>query len=58
MDEDDEVVAYAVADIWDDNIINAILSIFRTIFVSIVLAASALIFTKDVVYLIIYKLIG
>lgn len=43
--EDD---GYAIADLSNDNFMNAILSICRTIFVSIILAGGAMLFSKDV----------
>lgn len=41
-------MALSVVDITNDYTLNAILSIIRTIFVSIVLGAGAMLFSKDV----------
>jgi hypothetical protein len=48
MQDSGQVVAYSAADISNDNITNAILSIFRTIFVCMIMAGSAIIFSRDV----------
>ncbi|CAD8132326.1 unnamed protein product [Paramecium pentaurelia] len=48
IDSNDILVTCSVADLVEYNKINAILSIFQTIFVCIVLAASAVLFNKDV----------
>lgn len=48
MQVDGNVVVYSAADISKDNITNAILSIFRTIFVCMIMAGSAIVFSKDV----------
>jgi len=43
-----ELTGYAILDLRGDNELNAILSIARTIFVSIVLSAGAILFSSDV----------
>jgi len=40
-------MGYAVTDIRIDQMLNAILSIIRTVFVSVVLGAGAMMFSKD-----------
>ena len=45
---DGSTVALAIVDVRKDYSLNAILSIIRTIFVSIVLGAGAMVFSKDV----------
>ncbi|CAD8157087.1 unnamed protein product [Paramecium octaurelia] len=52
-DDDNQLITYSVSDLVDYNKINAILSIFQTVFVCIVLALSAILFNKDVTELII-----
>jgi hypothetical protein len=47
-DSDGALLVYSIASMYEENRINAILSIFRTIFVCILMASSAIIFTKDV----------
>jgi hypothetical protein len=44
----DETIALSIVDVRSDYTLNAILSIIRTIFVSIVLSAGAMLFSKDV----------
>ncbi|CAD8085296.1 unnamed protein product [Paramecium primaurelia] len=52
-DVNNQLITYSVSDLVDYNKINAILSIFQTVFVCIVLALSAVLFNKDVTELII-----
>ncbi|CAK86482.1 unnamed protein product (macronuclear) [Paramecium tetraurelia] len=52
-DANNQLITYSVSDLVDYNKINAILSIFQTVFVCIVLALSAILFNKDVTELII-----
>ncbi|CAD8181513.1 unnamed protein product [Paramecium octaurelia] len=52
-DTNNQLITYSVSDLVDYNKINAILSIFQTVFVCIVLALSAVLFNKDVTELII-----
>ena len=52
-DNYNKLITYSVSDLVDYNKVNAILSIFQTVFVCIVLALSAVLFNKDVTELII-----
>ncbi|CAD8094231.1 unnamed protein product [Paramecium sonneborni] len=52
-DTNNKLITYSISDLVDYNKINAILSIFQTVFVCIVLALSAVLFNKDVTELII-----
>ncbi|EAS07728.2 adenylate/guanylate cyclase domain protein (macronuclear) [Tetrahymena thermophila SB210] len=52
MTVDGELISYSIVDIKGDNQINAILSIIRTIFVSIVLTIAFLSFSSDVEHLV------
>ena len=45
---DGNVIGFSVIDTSTDSSLNAVLSIIRTIFVSILLAAGAMLFSKDV----------
>lgn len=46
-DSEDDIKAYAIFDKRPETYLNAILGIARTIFVTIVLASGALLFSKD-----------
>lgn len=46
----EDVKGYAIVDISSDNFINAILSICRTIFVSVILAGGAMVFSFIYIY--------
>ena len=48
LDDGVNYYAYAIVDLALDNQLNAILSITRTVFVSIVLSAAAMFFSRDV----------
>ena len=48
MDDDNNVVSYSITDARTNNDLDAILSMFRTVFVSIVLSSGAVLFTRDV----------
>lgn len=45
---DGEMVGFAILDVRGDNNLNAILSMIRTVFVSVVLASGAIYFSSDV----------
>ena len=48
MDDNNNVVSYSITDARTNNDLDAILSMFRTVFVSIVLSSGAVLFTRDV----------
>jgi len=46
--EKDEVIGYAILDNHKDNDLDAILSMGRTVFVSLILSCAAMMFTNDI----------